>query len=166
MQLFFSKGNWYSEDVKVVFHKGAALSMPSETNFPFLKPDIYDDSPADYLLKIDFVKAIDKGAWEDINYKKIEEHLNIPEHQEEQFEEYMWDYHGGGGSKISGYGNFTQGDPREYRNDKSNHVQLLQLDSNTELMMFGDVGVAHLFIETENLKNGDLEKAWFYWDCS
>ncbi|PPK94844.1 uncharacterized protein YwqG [Nonlabens xylanidelens] len=165
LQLFFSKDNWYSEDVKVIFHKGATLSMPSEINFPFLTPEIYDESPSQYLLKIDFEKAIDKGSWEDVNFKKIESHFNIPEQQEDQFEEYMWDMHGGGGSKISGYGNFTQGDPRDYQTDKTNHIHLLQLDSNTKHMMFGDVGVAHLFIDKEHLKNGDLEKAWFYWDC-
>jgi uncharacterized protein YwqG len=34
-----------------------------------------------------------------------------------------------------------------------------------EHLMFGDSGIAHVFIDPLDLENRQFEKAYFYWDC-
>ena len=43
-------------------------------------------------------------------------------------------------------------------------AQLLQIDIDEEIM-FGNSGVAHLFISSEALKNQRFDQAYFQWDC-
>ncbi|ARC84927.1 hypothetical protein U732_4096 [Clostridium argentinense CDC 2741] len=72
-------------------------------------------------------------------------------------------------SRIGGYPNFTQWDPRaNYKEYKDFDTLLLQLDiesdGNSELM-FGDSGIANFFIREEDLKNLDFSKVMYTWDC-
>ncbi len=72
-------------------------------------------------------------------------------------------------SRIGGYPNFTQWDPRaNYKGYEDFDTLLLQLDiesdGNSELM-FGDSGIANFFIKEEDLKNLDFSKVMYTWDC-
>ncbi len=65
------------------------------------------------------------------------------------------------GSRIGGYPEFTQDDPRGFKiSDQT--VLFLQIDSETtddngeEVIMWGDSGIANFFISPEDLKNKDL----------
>ncbi|MCM1441681.1 MAG: YwqG family protein, partial [Roseburia sp.] len=65
------------------------------------------------------------------------------------------------GTRIGGYPNFTQWDPRhgdEYQ------TLLFQLDSEKGIM-WGDVGIANWFIDEKNLKVNNFNKVYFTWDC-
>lgn len=64
------------------------------------------------------------------------------------------------GHKLVGYADYTQGE--DYDDEYS--VQLLQLDSD-ENIMWGDVGIAHWFINSEKLKNLDFSDIRYSWDC-
>ena len=86
----------------------------------------------------------DKDAWDKI-YKRISS-------------EESW------GSKIGGYPNFTQYDPREYRSKSKYNTLLLQIDSEKGIM-WGDCGIANIFININNLKKKKFDDVFFTWDC-
>jgi len=65
------------------------------------------------------------------------------------------------GSKLGGYPDFTQQDPRP-ASDRS--VLLLQLDS-TDAMMWGDSGIANFFIDPDDLARADFSRVAYHWDC-
>ena len=67
------------------------------------------------------------------------------------------------GTRIGGYPNFTQNDPRIGANASKNRL-LLQLDSEAG-MMWGDCGIANIFVSDKDLKAGNLTNALFNWDC-
>lgn len=64
------------------------------------------------------------------------------------------------GHKIGGHPTFTQDDPR---NDDRMQL-LLQLDSDAA-MMWGDAGVAGVFIAPEDLARADFSRVLYTWDC-
>jgi len=67
------------------------------------------------------------------------------------------------GHKMGGYAHFAQEDPRDIDHDET---LLLQLDSDDQIgMSWGDMGVAHFFIKTTDLKKLDFSKVTFHWDC-
>ncbi|WP_242108221.1 YwqG family protein [Luteimonas aquatica] len=65
------------------------------------------------------------------------------------------------GSKLGGYPEFTQSDPRS---PGDRHVLLLQLDSD-DAMMWGDSGVANFFIDPDDLARADFSRVAYHWDC-
>lgn len=73
---------------------------------------------------------------------------------------------------IGGYPFFTQGDPREYKEEIFDYdVLLFQLtssykDNRGDEIMWGDMGVANFFITEDDLKNLDFSKVAYNWDCS
>jgi uncharacterized protein YwqG len=69
------------------------------------------------------------------------------------------------GSKIGGYPDFTQDDPRFYDSSMKDWKLLFQLDSGGGIM-WGDMGVGNFFIASEDLKNSDFSKVFYYWDCT
>jgi len=66
------------------------------------------------------------------------------------------------GHRVGGYPFFTQTDPRPAFADS---IQLLQLDSDMPDVMWGDVGLAHWFISSEDLACRDFSNVTFAWDC-
>ena len=54
--------------------------------------------------------------------------------------------------------------PRDYSPGKPVDVMLLQIDTDKEIM-FGDSGVANVFISPIALKNRQFDEAYFHWDC-
>ncbi len=74
---------------------------------------------------------------------------------------------------LLGYPTYTQlGDPRfeEERYSKYD-TQLFQMVSYNEgsrgfMAMWGDMGIAHFFINHEKLLNRDFSDIMYYWDCS
>lgn len=65
------------------------------------------------------------------------------------------------GTRIGGYPNFTQSDPRKHGDYDA---LLLQIDSEAGIM-WGDCGIANIFIDTEKLKKKDFSDVFFTWDC-
>jgi uncharacterized protein YwqG len=70
------------------------------------------------------------------------------------------------GHKIGGYAYFTQSDPRDEKEDRSDWVLLLQMDSQGDDILWGDVGVGNFFIHPDDLKRKDFSKVLYNWDCT
>lgn len=69
------------------------------------------------------------------------------------------------GHRLGGYAYFTQSDPRESSYEE-HKILLLQIDSDSDIdIMWGDVGIANLFIKEEDLKNLDFSNVLYTWDC-
>lgn len=82
--------------------------------------------------------------------------------------EYLYDNLDASGSKIGGYANFTQDDPRGYEKPKENWILLFQMDTEEcdgVDIMWGDCGVGNFFIQPESLLNCDFSRVWYNWDC-
>jgi uncharacterized protein YwqG len=71
-----------------------------------------------------------------------------------------------GGHKIGGYAYFTQGDPRDEKAEYLDWVLLLQIDSQNNDIMWGDVGVGNFFIHPEALRRKDFSNVLYNWDCT
>ena len=69
----------------------------------------------------------------------------------------------GSGSKLFGWPFFTQQDPRE--KDSKYDTLLLQLDSDSDHIVWGDMGVGNFFINSKKLEKKDFSDVLFYWDC-
>ncbi|MDO5090987.1 MAG: DUF1963 domain-containing protein [Cardiobacteriaceae bacterium] len=71
-------------------------------------------------------------------------------------------------SLIGGYPAFTQDDPRRDASlNAHDDIQLIQLSSaaQPEVMMWGDLGIAHLFIHPDDLARRDFSRVLYWWDC-
>ena len=71
--------------------------------------------------------------------------------------------------QLGGYPYFTQQDPRPGKYDDLD-VLLFQLDSDrgtgkTDLVLWGDCGIANFFISREALKRRDFSRVCYNWDC-
>ncbi len=166
LQLFVSLEAWHEmNDFNVVFHKDMAAEML--TDFSFVTPAMRAESPIGMEHSLAFTQAEEWGGTEDFRFdflfdgkQPYEYHEQLPDEEQRIFEELFY----ATGHKIGGYGYFTQTDPREFDEKSKNDVLLLQIDT-ADHIMFGDSGIAHIFINEEHLKNHEFDKAYFYWDC-
>lgn len=83
------------------------------------------------------------------------------------------------GSKVGGYANFTQQDPRGYLEQNTKSEQNTESEQNNWLLLFqmdteygddidimwGDSGVGNFFIEETALQQKDFSRIWYNWDC-
>ena len=166
LQLFVSPTNWYGmEDCRILFHPSPEAEP--QTEFGFLTADLYEDSPVYVEHTLTFSKETEYGGAEDSRFDMDFEGKDYYEYQEtlSKAQQAELDTHCYNvGHKIGGYAFFTQGDPRDGSADTRADVLLLQIDTDEEIM-FGDSGVAHVFISPEALKNRQFEHAYFQWDC-
>lgn len=166
LQFYVSPTDWYDmDDYTIIYHPN--ISETFQTDFSFLTTDLYEDSPVYCEHKLEFEKTIEYGGSQDsrfdmeFNGKDFYEFCEeLNETQLKQIEDII----DGAGHKIGGYAYFTQSDPREYNENKSSDLLLLQIDTD-EHIMFGDSGVGNFFIHPDDLKSKNFEKIWFNWDC-
>lgn len=104
-----------------------------------------------------------------VDYQFSSKILNSDEpyyYNEEIYEAYS-ELFASAGHKVGGYPFFTQADPREmeqYQN--GDYVLLFQMDTDDENgIMWGDCGVATIFIKKEDLLNKDFSRLLYSWDC-
>lgn len=166
LQFFASANDWYNaEDYQVLYHSDA--NAAPQIDFSLLTADLYVDSPIFTEHTLAFNLATEYGNPEDVRFDLSFDGKDYYEYQEtlsEEQREQLDAYCNTAGHKIGGYAYFTQGDPRDYGPTKRSDLQLLQLDSDEEIM-FGDSGVAHLFISPDDLQAQRFDQAYFYWDC-
>ncbi len=169
LQLYFNTSEWWGAEgsEKIIYLNSSDLKKVPRTDFSFIAKESYEELPVWKIHQLQFKKSIDTGNSEDCQfsvsfgdktYWEFEEELSIKD--KNSFNEYF----SCDGHKIGGYGYFMQGDPRDYDENQANDIQLLQLDTDDEIM-FGDSGIGHIFISPENLAKKEFEKAYFYWDC-
>ena len=86
---------------------------------------------------------------------------------DESFEAEFYAASKSSGHKMGGYAYFTQEDPRQRSEPAyADYILLLQVDSDDEHIMWGDVGVANFFIHPDDLTKRDFANVMYNWDCS
>lgn len=167
LQLFISSNNWYDEDATVIYHHSDDLMGSRLTNFSFLSEEDYEESPVYRPHRLSFALEIDNGGSEDCQFDFDFGGLGFwefSEHLSEEEQAAMNSYFDASGHKIGGYAEFTQTDPRDYDSEKRDDIQLLQIDTD-EQILFGDAGLGHVFISKKALQEKNFSRAYFYWDC-
>jgi len=167
LQLFVSATDWYSmDDYSILYHPNT--NFQPRKDFSFLTSDLYSEAPIYTEHALTFIKTTEYGATEDFRFDMRFNGLSYYEYREtlsKEQQKKMDDIFYIIGHKIGGYAYFTQSDPRSYSTEhKWNDLLILQIDSDDKIM-FGDSGVAHVFLNEQDLKNRDFSKAYFYWDC-
>jgi uncharacterized protein YwqG len=166
LQLFIPPTEWYDGDnYQVLYHPDTVA--PAQTDFSFLTSDLYADSPVYMEHTLAFSPATEYGGAQDCRFDMTFGGKDYYEYQETLTEEQQAQldaYCNNSGHRLGGYAYFTQGDPREDETSQPTDVQLLQIDTD-EQIMFGDSGVAHLFISPAALAARQFDQAYFYWDC-
>lgn len=167
MQLFLSGTGWYDDGYEIIYHHEKELTADFIKDFSFISDDDYLEYPIHQVHELLFKKDVDKGGPEDCQFDFVfgentywDYYETLTEKQQKELEGYFNSY----GHKMGGYASFTQSDPRDYDKDKRSDVQLLQIDMDDNIM-FGDAGIAHVFINPDDLMARRFENAYFYWDC-
>lgn len=168
LQLFVHPTDWYnmgSNDYKILFHESDNENFLND--FSFLTEKLYEDSPINCEHSLTFKKETEYGGITDFRFEIEFEGLDyydylktLTKEQEKEMDKIFYPI----GHKIGGYAYFTQSDPRDYDRKLKADVLLLQIDTDEEIM-FGDSGVANVFINIDDLKNRNFDKAYFNWDC-
>jgi uncharacterized protein YwqG len=98
-------------------------------------------------------------------YDFFQEHPNIPEETQSQFLKYL---SSDVVAKIGGYGQFTQGDPREGIPDRDDWLVLLNITGASipggGEILWGDAGTGIFLIHKQDLANRDFSKVAYSWD--
>lgn len=99
---------------------------------------------------------------------RIESMWDIREINEQLYDRIYDAFYSEENTRIGGYGNFTQTDPRGENDLESYTELLLQIDSisgeNYDIM-WGDVGIGNFFATKTQLKNLDFKNCLYNWDC-
>lgn len=164
LMIFISPSNWYENECKIIY---ANRNIDHRTEFECLDEKLYEDCPIYCVHRLEFKRIVDNGGSEDVNFDIQFNGLSYWDFEESLSEnetEKLAEYFNADGHKIGGYCGFTQSDPRDYERIKRNDIQILQIDTD-ENVMFGDSGIAHVFINKADLVNKNFENAYFYWDC-
>jgi len=168
LQFFLSPVFWddiREGDFRVFYHEH--LDQEVITDFSFLEPGLYEDCPINVEHSLSFKKEVEYGSTEDIRFTpnfrgktfyEFADTLTSDEKEELTKAFYIC------GHKLGGYAYFTQTDPRDYDKNIRDHLLLLQIDTD-ENIMFGDAGVCNFFISEKDLKNRNFTNVHFNWDC-
>lgn len=146
-----------------MFHE--EIAEEARDDFSFLTEDLYEDAPIYKEHRLIFKNDTEFGSNEDHRFSMLfdgEEFWEFRDTLSKKEQEEIDKIIDGSGHRIGGYAYFTQNDPRDH--SKKDDLLLLQLDTDHEIM-FGDSGVAHLFINPRDLADQKFDRAWFYWDC-
>lgn len=141
-----------------IFHQ-AALSFRAGTDY--MSSDIEGFSAV-------FVQAVKAVTGEEIDEENWYEYFE----EDTDDDNYMNEELSGLGHKMLGYPGFIQFDPREEDKDLQCYdTLLLQIDSDMDedgedYVLWGDCGVANLFINKEALIKRDFSNILYNWDCS
>lgn len=168
LQFFLSPSLWHDireKDMVVIYHENVDQAVI--TDFSFLTGELYEDCPIAVEHSLEFKKEIEYGNPEDFRFtpsfdgKSLYDFIETISEEDERVVTHFFD---SCGHKLGGYAYFTQSDPRDYGAGLKNHLLLLQIDTDDEIM-FGDVGVCNFFITANDLAKKDFSKTYFYWDC-
>ena len=122
------------------------LAIEGQIKTQFLVTDSYD-----------FVQEFGQGWYDYLELHYPEKHQKVAD--------MIYELDSVGGSLLGGYPFFTQEDPRKHQDKVSQTELLLQLDTDSHGIMWGDSGVGNFFISKEDLINKDFSKVLYNWDC-
>jgi uncharacterized protein YwqG len=157
------------KDFRVVYWDDLQ-QMPVE-DFRFLTAQPRDSAvPVAEEMQLRFSLQTDYVSYEDVRYELfVKDDLPVsnpsPEGQSAEEDAFLDDVDNGG-HKIGGYAFFTQNDPRNMDSEYANWILLLQIDSQDNSILWGDVGVGNFFIHPDALARKDFSNVLYNWDCS
>ncbi len=166
------------KDFRVVYHKAVDMNVTEEQlkalGVPELLADDYHCNPLSEPCALDFTQKKVSITCSDIDFDKIfkevaKEKFNVERDFDviDVFENYDDMYNSFAGSQehmMLGHPNFTQYDPRN-EDYACYNVQLLQIETEGELLCWGDAGVANFFINGDDLRNENFSCIAYTWDC-
>lgn len=133
-----------------------------------------DYFPIEYEYAVEFEDDTDYINCSEGKFEDLMNEVNAQLYQETSDEKYtyisdreessIYDQLCDEGHKMFGHPFFTQNDIREDDDYDDELINLLQIDSQDDIM-WGDGGVAHFFIKKKDLENRDFCKAIYWWDC-
>ncbi len=166
LQLFIASGEWYDGESRIVFHPD--INKEPLSDYSFLTKDLYEQSPVFCEHRLAFETAVEYGDPTDIQFTTLfggeQQYFDFQDSLTEPQQQEMDAFFNAGGHKIGGYSCFTQYDPREYNAANREDILLLQIDTDNAIL-WGDAGVAHVFINPAALQEKDFSGAYFHWDC-
>ncbi|MBM7702088.1 DUF1963 domain-containing protein [Metabacillus iocasae] len=152
---------------RVIYHSEVITDLSKLMNdFSFMDELDLDSFPIQHEMKLSFKMDEEPVSMTDFQSEPLP--IDFDESVSEDL--VLWDVYeeafSGDGSKIGGYGFFTQQDPRSYgKKYKGHSVMLLQIDSDDDAIIWGDSGVANFFITQEDLKSRNFTNVLYNWDC-
>jgi uncharacterized protein YwqG len=139
----------------VIYDKDALI-----TDFEFLLKDdievLCEAVPIKFDLRYEPISSSDCRFLEKINGKNRDI-------DDETYEVYSEKFRGSG-SKIGGYPDFVQGDPRCSNSGGDEFILLMQFDGGFDINAWGD-GFGNFFIRKSNLQKRDFSKVLYDWGC-
>ena len=161
MQVYLNPFDWNDENDRIIFFDEEQLKEePIDVYEEILRECIEDAGyymPAQHVHTMEFEKGFSYSAADDRDYARQLSKIG-EKYSPEIAGEYAAAVSAEFGSRIGGYCDFTQYDPRRRK-----FFQLLQIDSE-EGINFYDCGVMHVFITPRDLKDGNFENAFVYTD--
>ncbi len=135
-----------------------------QTDFSFLPEFI--NVPVHKTHALTFELSHEPVAPEDIEFENI---FGKPSYEffdkfPQQVEEVYKKQFSGKGHKLGGYAFFTQEDPRLSDENLENYQILMQIDSDTEGIQWGDLGIGNFFIKPHDLANFNFSEVLYNWD--
>lgn len=158
-------------DFKVLFFEEQEMEQHQD-DFDFLndvltdeRQPVYKPHALTFELKEEYF-GVGNAVGEDKSVPSLDEIAGKFEGElEDELMEFAYDNFSHNGHKVGGYAYFTQEDPRIYDEELQEHVLLLQVDSDIEIM-WGDSGVCNFFIHPDDLAKKDFSNVYYNWDCS
>lgn len=138
---------------EVIYDKDALI-----TDFEFLPKDDFSAlcpaTPIKFDLKYEPISAGDR----------LFERTIFGDKEDDKLAEIYWRMFRGSGSKIGGYPDFVQCDPRGSKSGEDEFILLMQFDSGFEINAWGD-GFGNFFIRKSDLLKRDFSKVLYDWGC-
>lgn len=140
---------------EVIYDKDALI-----TDFEFLPKDDYyiplGAVPIEFDLKYEPISAPDYWFEQTV--------FGAREDKDDKLAKIYWEKFRGSGSKIGGYPDFVQSDPRDGEDGEDEFILLMQFDGGFDINAWGD-GFGNFFIRKSDLQRRDFSKVLYDWGC-
>ncbi|HMV80378.1 MAG TPA: YwqG family protein [Leptospiraceae bacterium] len=151
----------FKSDYKIVYYPEVIQDKKKlVSDFSFLPEFTYTPLDAGFEAGMRFRRNAVSMPCNDYRFEDMFPELSDDYDLCDEYQEFC----GALGTKIGGYPDFTQEDPR-VRKTLKGYELLFQLDSEGEVC-WGDMGVGNFFIKPEDLKKKDFSKVLYNWDCT
>ncbi len=148
---------------QVIYHPAISKDGSAiQSNLPQITEKSHLPISGEYALEFQLTTELPSPT--DYRFDEIIENSS---ELDDEVSNYLFDTLDASGSKLGGYANFTQDDPR-WQENKDNWLLLFQMDSEYSGdidIMWGDAGVGNFFIKPEALSQCNFSEVWYNWDC-